>query len=583
MKNKFFIIVLAFIGVYLASCEPVTMEKPDIGTPPSESQMSFTITPGDDDFHVVITNTSSVTGIANWDLGNGSKATGNEVVASYSLADTYTITLTLITKGGTGTSSQDYEQIETDYSIFTDPLYIALSGGVDAVDGKTWVLDSLNEGHLGIGGAYTNVPDWWHGNPLEKSGHYLYDDEFTFKIAGFFYDCNTHGATHVNFDWGAFDAGIAAGYYTGVVGLDGDTYDRDASTDDAARGSLTWSVIEEDGKSFIQMSAPGGVLGYDGGLDRKYEILEWSENFLYVRSTKDGGARYNKLIPKGYVKPTISYDLNVTASASANEYNVSLTNVSIPSGLTIDNITFDFGNESSTETTETTAVHTVTYMRAGTYTITSTIISGTETFVNTQTIVVANNHPSYVEYLLDAMVMYNDFGETTAMTVGAENCTVEVVANPDKSIWPNRSNNCAKYTKVNQEWANANMQLPTGYRFDLRSQSTFKILVYGTAGQTVLLKLENTDRGGNAWQTGTELTYTIQETNKWEIAEYSFAGVGAGWDWTGDIYTGDVTTDPNFNQGFYNIIRIMYQPGDNSQEYSFYFDDLAGPHIEGLK
>jgi hypothetical protein len=128
------------------------------------------------------------------------------------------------------------------------------------------------------------------------------------------------------------------------------------------------------------------------------------------------------------------------------------------------------------------------------------------------------------------------------------------------------------------------MQLPAGYRFDLTKTSVFKMMVRGKAGQNVLLKLENTDKGGNAWQTGTyDLIYTIQQDDTWEVAEFDFAGVGAGWDWTGDQFTSDITTDARFNEGFYNVIRIMCNPGVGEGVHEFYFDDLAGPHVEGLK
>jgi hypothetical protein len=128
------------------------------------------------------------------------------------------------------------------------------------------------------------------------------------------------------------------------------------------------------------------------------------------------------------------------------------------------------------------------------------------------------------------------------------------------------------------------MLLKSGYRFDLRLQHIFKVMVNGKAGQKILLKLENTDKGGNAWQTGTyDLIYTIQKDNTWEVATFDFAGVGAGWDWTGDIFAPNIVADPRFNHDFYNVVRIMCNPGDGAGTHQFYFDDLSGPHVEGLK
>jgi hypothetical protein len=181
------------------------------------------------------------------------------------------------------------------------------------------------------------------------------------------------------------------------------------------------------------------------------------------------------------------------------------------------------------------------------------------------------------------MITYNDFSEVQVFPVLGQDCSVTIVDNPSK-IYPNKSTKVAYYTKSNNQWANAYMQLNAGYRFDLRLQQIFKVYVYGKAGDQILLKLENTDKGGNAWQTGTyDLIYTIQKDNTWEVAEYDFNGVGAGWDWTGDIFTSNIITDDRFNHDFYNVVRIMCNPGNGSGTHSFYFDDLSGPHVEGIQ
>ena len=76
--------ILAILLVMVA-CEPQMADKPDIGLPPTADQLNFTITPGSDAFHCVITNTSSVTGIPSWDFGNGTKGTGTSNTVVYSL------------------------------------------------------------------------------------------------------------------------------------------------------------------------------------------------------------------------------------------------------------------------------------------------------------------------------------------------------------------------------------------------------------------------------------------------------------------------------------------------------------------
>ena len=97
---KFFAAMFAASVLFFA-CDPQLDDKPDIGQAPTDAQVDFTITPGSNDFNFTIANTSSVTGIATWDLGNGSKASTTDVTGYYPLPGDYTITLTLVTRGGT--------------------------------------------------------------------------------------------------------------------------------------------------------------------------------------------------------------------------------------------------------------------------------------------------------------------------------------------------------------------------------------------------------------------------------------------------------------------------------------------------
>jgi len=202
--------------------------------------------------------------------------------------------------------------------------------------------------------------------------------------------------------------------------------------------------------------------------------------------------------------------------------------------------------------------------------------------VETASVTIEAHHPDYEEFILDMMVMYVDHSEIEISPLVGEDCTLEVVDNPD-AIYPNKGQKVAFYSKTNMEWANANMKLPAGHRFDLRQQSTFRLMVYGKAGDVVLLKMENTDKGGAAWETGTELTYTIQQDNTWELAEYDFKGASSGFDWLENLIPDVTDPDAAVSNDFYNIVRIMLNPGVGEGTHEFYLDDLAGPHVEGLK
>ena len=580
MKNIRYILSLAVTALILGSCEPTELQKPDIGAAPTAADLKIAVTPGDDAFHFVIENQSTIAGIATWDLGNGNTATGNKVVGYYPVPENYTISLSLYTNGGHATSSQTLTTTETDWAYFSDPNITMLCGGIEAVSGRSWVLDSLAQGHMGVGPDLANSTTWWSANPLAKSQKGLYDDALNLKLTGFAATYDNKGVSYVK-DFRRTDAAYSNPRMN----------DTDYMVDYPGPIAGTWSFLTRDGKNYLKLSAPTPIYPcFDtGAADGEYQIIKITENSLELACIGgDGNAWHYLLIPQGYVLPSISFDAVFAATGNPNEYEFSLANLVVPAGLSVTKVVWNFGDGNKVESTNPNESQVNTFLKKGTY-VTSVEVSSSEgkTYTKDLTVVIAENHPDFVEYLLDAMVMYNDFGETILTPAGLDlaggTATLDVVANPDPAKYPNRSKNAALFTKTNNDWANVFIQLPDGYRYDITKQTKFKVLVYGTAGQEVLMKLENTDRGGNAWQTGCELKKKITASNTWEIMEFDYAGAPAGFNWTGDIYTTDIATDDRFNKGFYNVLRIMYQPGLHDATYSVYVDDIAGPHVAGLQ
>jgi hypothetical protein len=579
-KYKYFSRLTGILAILLmvSACEPQLADKPDIGLPPTADQLDFTITPGSTDFKYVMTNTSSVTGIASWDLGNGTKSSQATSIGTYPLPGTYTITMTLVTRGGVATISKNLTTTKTDFSVFDNPITLALSGGFSAVDGKTWAIDSMAKGHMSVGPAGSDGTSWWMANPLEKSAaKVLYDDLITFKLNGLVVTYVNHGQSFVK------GPRITDPAYSNPVSTTGDW-----AVDYPNPQPGSWIVETRGTKNILKLSGPTPIFPiYDSGAkDGEYEIVSVDENFLDLLCTDiEGNAWRTKLIRAGYVRPTITYTVNATEGVD-NEVSCSVTGYSIPDGQSVSGITWNFGDNTPEVTTGKDEVVHHTYMRHGSYTVTAKLATSLGTLTGTKVITLLNDNSAYIPYLLDMMVVYNDFSEVQVYPVVGENCGVTIEDNPLKEI-PNRSSKVAFYTKTNNEWANAFMKLGPGYRFDLRQQHTFSILVYGKAGDKVLLKLENTDKGGDAWQTGTELTYTIQQPNKCELATYDFSGAdvhpGAeGWKWWPDPVSYDVVADDYYNHEFYNIIRIMLNPGVGTETHSFFFDELSGPHVEGI-
>lgn len=594
-KNKYFGLIWMFALAILVACEPYIDEKSGSGlvAPPEESEMDFSITEGEDDFHYNVELVSpQINGISviTFDLGNGSKANGESAVGYYPLPGDYTITMTVKTNGGSASITKSLTTTETDYSIFTDEKFVFLSGGVDDLDGKTWVVDAESQGHFGVGdaGLAGGVGlDWWSAAPMVKEGTGAYDDELTFNINGFEVTYDNKGVSYVK-AYMKDDPNLASVYRN--PRLNKDDWDVDYTTPVTG----TWSITERDGKNFLTISSETPIIpGLDvGAKNNEYEIISISENYLELTcfSAYEDWTKWHFLLRnKAYEKPTVAFDVNMVAGSEVNEYEVSITNVDIPAGQSIDKVTVDFGNGTVVESADYSEVISNVYMRMGSYPVKVTVATSVDDHENTFTADIAANHPDYVPFLLDEMVMYNDFSEVALANVNGEDCFVSIMNNPSR-IYPNRSSKVAFYSKTGQPWANANMKLPAGYRFDLRTVSTFKMMVYGKAGDVVLLKLENTDMGGNAWQTGVELTYTIQQDNTWEVAEYEFAGAptaNLSWDaGLAPLMASDVTADDRYSHDFYNIIRIMLNANEGEGKvgtHEFYFDELSGPHVEGIK
>jgi hypothetical protein len=580
MKKILYFILLLVVAV---SCSPDEFNAPENLM---AEDLSFTVTPGDDAFTYILTNTSTynVPVIVKWDLGNGAKATGDVAEARYVLPGDFTIVMTVISKGGNTSISKEQVTTETDYSIFTDPKIVNLTGGVEAENGKIWVLDSLSNGHVGIGEFYANPYGWLSlgAVPNSKSASGMYDDKITFNVNGFVFKYENNGDSYVR---GAYKDDTN---YTNPVEVDSDFRVEYPSP---SPGSFMFDFSDEgdfltitssDGKPLFPMWDCRAESG-------KYEIMEITENSLTLYFVGgEGFAQALTFIPEGYVKPTVTYSVGVE-SGEDNAYVVSLADVVIPAGNSVSGYTVDFGDGSAIEEVEDyTASIEHTYMRKGAYQVNVVVMSSAGDFAAVQTVAVAEHHPDYVEFILDEMVIYNNFLDVVLAPVLGQDCAVSTVDNPDR-IYPNRSSKVAFYSKDSNPWANANMTLSAGFRFDLRLQSVFKLKVYGKSGDVVLLKLENTDKGGDAWQTGTELRYTIQTDNTWEVAEYDFVGAdvqaGAeGWKWWSEPVSYDVTAEDVYNHDFYNVVRIMLNPDiRNDEVHEFYFDDLAGPHVEGVK
>jgi len=297
MKNIFKINLALFLAAaWLLACAPLDRDDYRLGDPVSESQLSFTTAPSAASPNIIVLkNTSSVPGVVLWDLGNGTTAKGDEVSAPYPFKGEYTISMSLYTQGGSATISQVLSIPEDDYGLLDTPGFNALTGGADAVEGKTWVFARYTYGHFGVGdinaAPEVNGPAWWQCDPNGKDGCSFYENEYTFIQKGTKLIWENQGYIYTN-ENGMNHLGIA-GTPNPVVG--------DYDVPYTPAGNLTFALDEDN----MTLTLSGNAfIGFYTGVS-VYHIIRLTEHEMYLwcgSAAEPGNAWYFILVPKDELK-----------------------------------------------------------------------------------------------------------------------------------------------------------------------------------------------------------------------------------------------------------------------------------------
>ena len=248
------------------------------------------------------------TASARWDLGNGQTATGDTVIGKYPFKGKYTVTLTVF-NGITAVDKSVLVSFTAD-NINLDPVYVFLTGGAAAANGKTWVLDSLSDAHIKLinSGSTTLV------NKLGKSGKGVYDDELTFKLGNKECMYDNHGTSYCH--GGTID-GVTQFRYKELGNLWGTTTGQTADGGDLminytpAKPVQHWAMEIRGGKHYLKLYDGAFFFFYRGCASAiEYEITSISDNEMVVTHYEtEPASRANALwrdvyllIRKGYVR-----------------------------------------------------------------------------------------------------------------------------------------------------------------------------------------------------------------------------------------------------------------------------------------
>lgn len=288
MKNIFKSGIIVAMAIFaMASCAPQDKDDYALGAMPEVSQMAFSVTPKSGQPNVIeLKNESSVKGVVTWDMGDGTTAKGEAAEAQYPFKGTYVVAMTMYTTGGSATVTQEVTVAQDDMSLLNTPMYNALTGGADNLEGKTWVFDQYHNGHFGVGPNTDTSPSWWSCPANEKLESSLYTQEFTFIQVGVKMIWKNNGFIYTN------EPGKNALGGTAVAPPAGD-FDVAYVPKDAYTFTLN------EAAKTITLS-DGAFLGHYAGTST-YEILTLTDDELYVKcnsTIEPGNGWWYRFIPK---------------------------------------------------------------------------------------------------------------------------------------------------------------------------------------------------------------------------------------------------------------------------------------------
>jgi len=290
MKNKI-LFLLSFTVLAFSSCKD---DEPELGTAPTAADAAFTYTESASTPNILEFKAVRSDVVAVWDFGNNTNGDGVSGTGTYPDAGTYTVTLTVFTKGGSATSSQDVVIASDDPTLLNDPLFRLLTGGTDSLNGKTWVIDSANGGHFGVtyneNGVFGYLPNDYSADPGNHAGFGMYDDRYVFSIYGFRFDMITNGNVFID--------DLQAGNFPGSTKISTSV---DYIAPVANKIGQSWTLTK--GADTTLTVSGSSFMGFYTGV-RVYTVLNLTENELYLRYADASNPNLNwylKLIPEGYV------------------------------------------------------------------------------------------------------------------------------------------------------------------------------------------------------------------------------------------------------------------------------------------
>lgn len=165
----------------MMSCEPTEDVKIELGDKP---KAAFEVVPTSNPNKFTLRSTSTGAFMHKWDLGDGTTADTNVVLATYARRGTYRVKLTAFGKGGFDTTSANVTVAQDDPTACSGNMRLLTNCGT-----RRWKL-APEAGALWVGPDATFGTTWWANSAADVTPRACqFNDEYVFSSDGtFIYD-----------------------------------------------------------------------------------------------------------------------------------------------------------------------------------------------------------------------------------------------------------------------------------------------------------------------------------------------------------------------------------------------------------
>ena len=274
MKENFKILVLALVSLVVISCQDDDVEFGPVVVP-----TNFAIdvnVASDQSGNVQVTataeNATAIHVFFEEDQDPVVIASGEQASYRYTLSGQYTKVINVIAYGTGGASISDAVVIELDVRLIIDPDVLQRIAGAGS---KTWVWDSSNAGHFGVGEAALDFPNFFVAAPNQLNPC-LYDDELTFSYDAddnYSFTLNPADATFIN--WAEIRR-----FFPDAEIIQFQDECRDIS--DQIDLETDFVILEDQETGALQLTVTNSTMSYWSGAST-YTITELTDEKMVIR------------------------------------------------------------------------------------------------------------------------------------------------------------------------------------------------------------------------------------------------------------------------------------------------------------